>query len=103
MSPRAKASFTLVVALLTAAPAPTLLRAVDDENDVAALSEKLRKLEVEVSSLRRRLAQLGKQPALRFQPAVPLLLTPGDPENLPPGWIPREFNGQRYYAVPLDR
>jgi hypothetical protein len=103
VSPRAKSSFALVAALLTAAPAPVPLRAADDENDVAALSEKLRKLEEEVSALRRRLEELGQQPALRFQPAPPRLLTPGDPENPPPGWIPREFNGQRYYAVPLAR
>ena len=101
MSPRV--ALGLVAALLLAAPAPTPLRAVDDENDVAALSEKLRKLEKEVSALRQRLQELGKQPALGVQPAVPLVLTPGNPETLPPGWIPREFNGQRYYAVPLDR
>ena len=69
MSPRTKASFTLVAALLTAAPAPTSLRAADDESDVAALSKKLRKLEEEVSALRRRLAELGRQPALRLTPA----------------------------------
>jgi hypothetical protein len=103
MSPQTKASFILIAALLAAAPAPLPVRAADDESDVAALSKKLRKLEEEVSALRRRLAELGKQPSLERQPAVPLLLAPGESENPPPGWIPRKFNGQRYYAVPLDR
>ena len=100
MSPRV--ALCLVVALLAAAPAPMPLRAVDDEHDVAVIAEKLRKLEEEVSALRRRLAELGKRPAFRPRPVVPLLVTPSGPESPAPGWIPREFNGQRYYAVPLD-
>ena len=102
MTAQRAASFSLVAVLLAATPAPTLVRGADDPEDVAALSKKLRQLEEEVAALRQRLAELGQQPSLQLPPAYSQVPAIGGAQ-VPPDWHQREFNGQRYYVVPLAK
>jgi hypothetical protein len=31
----------------------------------------------------------------------PVLIQP-TPRQVPPGWVPKEFNGMRFYVIPID-
>ncbi len=60
-------------------------------------SEQLKKLQEKVAQLDARVAALEKRPALLALPPA----SPSAPLQLPKGWQQREFNGLRYYDVPL--
>jgi len=75
----------------------------------------LRDLKAKVEQLEHKTAELQKQiDELRLQqraasvtlprpPATPLVNPPTPKPEIPPGWSPRQFNGQTYYLVPLDQ
>ncbi len=86
---------TMVLAMVGAAH----LIAADDSPQLAKLTEKIRSLEAEVTALKKKVAALEQRP-----PVSPTVAreraVPGEP--LPKGWQPREYNGHRYFAIPLD-
>jgi hypothetical protein len=61
----------------------------------AELLERIKKLEARVADLERQTPRAVLAPL----PARPLILPNGP--AYPRGWIPREFNGQPYYDIPL--
>ncbi|MDQ3622399.1 MAG: hypothetical protein M3463_07925 [Verrucomicrobiota bacterium] len=87
---------TMVLAMIAAAQ----LIAADDVPELGKLTEKIKALEAEVAALKKKVAALEQRPPL--SPTVPReRAVPGEP--LPKGWQPREYNGQRYFAIPLGR
>jgi hypothetical protein len=71
-------------------------------------AEELRELRQRVERLEARVADLERQaprvvipaegaPQLRIVPDRTL-----DGQRVPRNWVPREFNGQRYYDIPLE-
>ena len=75
------------------APAPS--------DEVRDLRKRVEKLEARVAELEQRVPRVvvpaQGAPELRILPEGRLEGRP-----LPKGWIPREFNGQRYYDIPLE-
>ncbi|HJT76309.1 MAG TPA: hypothetical protein VJ739_03830 [Gemmataceae bacterium] len=74
-----------------------------------AQQEQLRELLKRVERLEARVAELERReprvvvpaqggPQLRVLPEGAL-----DAQRVPKGWVPREFNGQRYYDIPLAK
>jgi hypothetical protein len=85
---------------LRAAP-PTTQPDLATEN--AALKEKVTRLEAEVQRLRSALARAQLRDGFAPRPREPYSLTPRpQPPRLPPGSVPRQFNGMTYYLVPLE-
>ena len=60
-----------------------------------------------LEELEARVAQLEQRAALPAFPAHAIpqsyVVPQGTPPSVPEGSIPREFNGMRYYIVPLDK
>jgi hypothetical protein len=69
---------------------------------VQELLKRVERLEARVAELERHQPRVivppQGTPELRVVPEAPL-----DLQRVPKNWIPREFNGQRYYDIPLDR
>ena len=68
-----------------------------DSSEVRALREKMASLEAQVLELRKKVEAMEKRPvitqALPAQPGI----------NPPANGIPRTFNGELYYIVPLEK
>jgi hypothetical protein len=76
-----------------AAPAPS--------DEVRDLRKRLEQLEARVAELEQRAPRVivptQGVPQLRVVPEGRL-----DGQPVPKNWVPREFNGQRYYDIPLE-
>ncbi len=69
-------------------------------DQVRQLLKRVEKLEARVAELEQRVPRIVTAP----QGVPQLRIAPeGKLETLPKGWIPREFNGIRYYDVPLTK
>jgi hypothetical protein len=68
-----------------------------ESSEVRALREKVASLEAQVSELRKKVEVMEKRPVLTQ--ALPA--QPGT--NAPANGIPRTFNGELYYIVPLEK
>ncbi len=72
------------------------------QDQVRELLKRVERLEARVAELERHQPRVvvpaQGAPELRVVPEAPL-----DVQRVPKGWIPREFNGQRYYDIPLDK
>jgi DNA-binding helix-hairpin-helix protein with protein kinase domain len=70
-------------------------------DEIRELRQRVERLEARVQVLERQVPRVvvpsEGPPQLRIAPQGPLQGRP-----LPKNWIPREFNGQRYYDIPLD-
>lgn len=69
------------------------------DDQVRQLLQRVEKLEARVADLEQRVPRIVTAqglPQLRVAPE-------GKLETVPKGWIPREFNGIRYYDVPLAK
>jgi len=60
-------------------------------------SNEWKKLEARVAELEQRAPRGGTTTQ-----SIPLPHVSSGHKSLPKGWVPREFNGQRYYDIPLD-
>jgi hypothetical protein len=101
----------LAVAVLAAALGGIALFAVSragqepvaptQSDEVRDLRKRVEKLEARVAELEQRAPRVivpsQGAPQLRVVPEGRL-----DGQPVPKNWIPREFNGQRYYDIPLD-
>jgi hypothetical protein len=68
-----------------------------DSSEVRALREKVASLEAQVLELRKKIDAMEKRPVItQAQLAQPGL-------NPPANGIPRTFNGELYYIVPLEK
>jgi hypothetical protein len=74
------------------------------------LQQRVRALEEKVAQLEKKLSQIPPgylptvPPAARAPNGTPLVPTvPQLPPGIPPHSVPREFNGQTYYIVPLAK
>src|SRR4030095_10165869 len=68
-----------------------------DSSEVRALREKVASLEAQVLELRKKIEAMEKRPVItQAPPAQPGL-------NPPANGIPRTFNGDLYYIVPLEK
>jgi hypothetical protein len=66
-------------------------------NDLARLKADVQRLELRIETLRR------QSPALQYRPRVIVRPQDRDRDAIPEDWTPKEFNGMRYYIVPLGR
>jgi hypothetical protein len=94
-------AFILVgVALFAIAEAGNGGPAPVGDDSPQALLERIKKLEA-------RMAQLERQPPAMIYPMQalpsPNFVSPGMQPQVPPNWIPREFNGQRFYIAPIEK
>jgi len=76
------------------------------EAEIAALREKLAQQADEIRRLEAKVKDLEAKQNLKllFTPPqiVPAPGVPGRPGNeVPPNWVPKEFNGMTYYLIPL--
>jgi hypothetical protein len=71
------------------------------QDEVRELRQRVEKLEARVAELEQLVPRVVVPaegvPQLRIVPDKTL-----DGRAVPKGWVPREFNGQRYYDIPLD-
>ena len=68
-----------------------------DSSEVRALREKVASLEAQLLELRKKIEAMEKRPVItQALPAQPGL-------NPPANGIPRTFNGELYYIVPLEK
>jgi hypothetical protein len=65
-------------------------------SEIETLKKQLKALEQRVEILE---ARLGQGPSRRPVPMPPARFR--DP-HVPKDWLPREFNGRRYYIIPID-
>jgi len=68
-----------------------------DTSEVGALRQKVASLEAQVLELRKKIEAMEKRPVITQ--ALPV--QPG--ANPPANGIPRTFNGELYYIVPLEK
>ncbi len=69
------------------------------DDQIRQLLQRVEKLEARVADLEQRVPRIVTAqglPQLRVAPE-------GKLESVPKGWVPREFNGIRYYDVPLAK
>ncbi len=64
-------------------------------SELDALKERIRTLEERVAALERERMVVPRVPGRPEMPWQP----PG--RQVPKGWVPREFNGHRYYVIPI--
>jgi hypothetical protein len=107
---------TLVCAYLIAAESkPTAAKTPDLQQRVAALEDKAAQLEKKLEQVQQGYV-LAVPPtatppqvaprvpnAPQATPGAPLPAIPPTPPGVPPNAVPREFNGQTYYIVPLAK
>lgn len=73
---------------------------------IKALQAKVRQQEAIIRDLSEKLAQAQvKQPlSLKFLPPQTMQATPKlVPQQMPQGWVRKEFNGTAFYLVPLEK
>ena len=89
------------LALFTVSRAGQEQAAPAQSDEVRDLRKRVEKLEARVAELEQRVPRVvvpaQGAPELRVLPEARL-----DGRPLPKGWTPREFNGQRYYDIPLE-
>src|SRR5882724_486780 len=76
----------------------------DNGQQLRELKSQIDRLETKAAALQKELDQLRKQtPAVIYTPANQLIppTTGSEPQQIPPGWKPFEFNGLTYYLTPL--
>ncbi len=67
---------------------------------ITVLRQRLEQVEARVAELERQTPQaMGQAEGVS---GLPVSLD-GKWETMPEGWIPREFNGMRYYDIPLNK
>jgi hypothetical protein len=80
---------------------------MDLEKRVAALEEKVAQLEKKLDQLAHASLPAVPPTATAPQPYLPnspqTLSAPPIPPTVPPNAVPREFNGQTYYILPLGK
>jgi outer membrane murein-binding lipoprotein Lpp len=82
------------------------LGAAENQSPVAKpmdLEKRVATLEEKVAELEKKLDQLAHAalPAVPPMATAPQPYLPNSPQTLPPSAVPREFNGQTYYLLPL--
>jgi hypothetical protein len=100
--------FLAVVALAVVVGGLVALAASRAGQEPAGPSDELRDLRKRVEKLEARVADLEQRTPRVIVPAQgapELRVLPegkGELHPVPKGWVPREFNGQRYYDIPLE-
>jgi hypothetical protein len=102
------AAISLLYASLGAAESqPAAAKTPDLQQRVAALEEKVAQLEKKLDQFPSTIAPPNGAPRAPTAPLPPGTQlpqqTPQLPPGVPPNAVPREFNGQTYYIVPLTK
>jgi hypothetical protein len=87
-----------LVAVLAMTTAGGIELTADNDSPAEQVSCRIRQLTDRVAKLEARVAELEKRPSRVIVPRHP----PAPDYRLPEGSVPKEFNGFRYYIVPVD-
>jgi len=80
-------------------------RSIQAHSEVEELREEIAGLRQRIEDVERRLKDHAIVPMPRNdngrQPMIDELLRELPPRQVPPGWVPYEFNGMRFYVIPV--
>ncbi len=85
----------------------------DAQTDAGRLTQQIDTLQARIKSLEERLEKLEKERIIKLQTSSPPIINPtpnfmqlpgtvADPNRPPNAWGEREFNGLKYYMMPLN-
>ena len=97
---RCRTAFWIGSAVICVGGVSIVTQTAAEPQESATTPQRVHELVQRIEKLEARVAKLEKTRPFLLAPRR--AQSPPDRQRIPEGWVPKEFNGQYYYIVPLD-